>query len=95
MFEEMAKLHEMLTKANIPHTYEPHPYLSFNGEQIVLFADAEQNERLDDAVMFWGSHGFSEGLIETFCLSDCEGYETAEEVFKGWSKMYLEANGRV
>lgn len=92
MFEEMKKLDEMLTKANIPHTYGPHPYASFNGEQIVLFADVEQIERLDDAVMFWGSHGFSEGLMETFCLSDCAGYETAEEVFKGWQKMYLKAN---
>ena len=94
MFEEMKKLDEMLTKANIPHTYGPLPYTSSDGEQIILFADAKKIERLDDAIMFWGSHGFSEGLMETFCLGDCGGYETAVEVFKGWHKMYLKANMR-
>lgn len=95
MFEEMEKLHEMLTKANIPHTYGLHPNTSFNGEQIVIFADAAQNVYLDDAIMFWGSNGFSEGLMETFRLGDCEGYETAEKVFEGWHKMYLKANTKV
>ena len=87
-FEEIQKLHEKLTQANIPHTFKP----LWDGLQIRLYADEAMTNELDDCVMHSGSHGFSKGLLETCCLSDCEGYETAEQVFKGWLKMYQKAN---
>jgi hypothetical protein len=48
-------------------------------------------KELDDCVYHSGSHGWSEGLLETYCLGDCEGWETAEQVFEGWKKMYENA----
>ena len=91
MFTEIAKLHAMLTDANIPHTLQEFPIPFFNGFQILLYADEMKTVQLDDAVCHQGSHGFSLGLLETMRLSGCDGYETAEEVFNGWKKMYEKA----
>lgn len=88
MIDEIKKLHEMLTDADIPHTFGP----LYDGMQIRVYADAEMTNELDDCVIHSGSHGHQNGLLETFCLNGCEGWETAEDVFKGWTKMYNKAN---
>lgn len=86
-FTEIEKLHNMLCEAGIPHTYAD----LYDGKQIRIYEDEEMTFELDDCVLHGGSHGWSKGLLETFCLSDCEGWETAEQVFEGWKKMYDEA----
>lgn len=87
-FMEIQKLHDMLTEANIPHTFGP----CWDGLQIRVYADEEMTNELDDCILHSGSHGYSEGLLETYCLGDCDGWETAEDVFKGWQEMYRKAN---
>ena len=84
VFAEIKKLHEMLTEAHIPHTFAP----MFDGFQIRLFADHMKEKELDDCICHKGSHGFYPGLLETYVLNNCEGYETAEQVFEGWKQMY-------
>ncbi len=87
-FTEFEKLHSMLTKADIPHTFNT----LWDGLQIKIYADAKLTKELDDAVIHSGSHGVSSGLLETYCLSNCRGWETADEIFSGWLKMYHKAN---
>lgn len=87
-FTEIEKLHNLLVEARIPHTYED----IFDGRQIRIYADEEMTNELDDAVIHCYSYGHQKGLLETFALSDCEGWETAEQVFEGWLKMYQKAN---
>ena len=89
-FMEIQKLHEMLTEENIPHTYAP----IWDGMQIRVYADAEMTNELDDCVYHSGSHGYHLGLLETFALNACEGFETAEQVFEGWKKEYEKAQKR-
>lgn len=86
-FTEIEKLHFLLVEAGIPHIFAP----LWDGKQIRVYADSKFTHELDDAVIHSGSHGVTEGLLETFCLSDCEGWETAEQVFEGWKKMYEKA----
>ena len=87
-FMEIQKLHEMLTEENIPHIFRP----LYDGFQIRVYADEELANELDDCVLHSGSRGFHNGLLETFCLGNCEGWETAEQVFEGWKKMYEKEN---
>ena len=86
---EIGKLHKMLTEENIPHTLEP----CYDGWQIRIYADEEMTDEIDDCVCHGGSHGHAEGLLETYLLSDCDGWETAEQVFEGWKEMYQLAKG--
>lgn len=81
---EMEKLDRLLTAAGIPHTMEP----MWDGLQIRIYADEEMTNELDDAVCHSGSYGHYDGLLETNLLGDCSGWETAEDVFSGWLKMY-------
>lgn len=83
-FTEIKKLHDLLLEANIPHTFGP----LFDGYQIVLYADTEKIHDLDDAVIYGFSHGSADGLLETCGLNNCEGWETAKQVFAGWKKLY-------
>ena len=87
-FTEINKLHSLLTEANIPHTFAD----LFDGRQIRIYADEEMENELDDAIIRFGSHGHQDGLLETYVLSGCDGWETAEQVFEGWLKMYQQAN---
>ena len=86
-FNEIKKLAKMLVEANIPCDV----FEIYDGYQVVLYADKELKKRLDDAVCHGGSHGRELGLLETYTLNDCCGYETAEQVFEGWEKMYKKA----
>ena len=83
-FAEIEKLHSMLNEAGIPHTFTP----LFDGMQIRIYADSKLTDELDDAVIHSDSHGVKEGLLETYYLSDCVGWETAEQVFEGWKEKY-------
>ena len=87
-FTEINKLHSLLTEANIPHTFAD----LFDGKQIRIYADEEMENELDDCIIHLGSHGHQNGLLETYALSGCDGWETAEQVFEGWLKMYQQAN---
>lgn len=86
-FTEIYKLDTMLTKAGIPHTFRD----LFDGKQIRLYADGMMQDELDDAVIHFGSIGSREGLLESCCLGECSGRETADQIFKGWMEMYLKA----
>ena len=94
MFTEIKKLNEMLNEANIPHTFMEFPSLSVHGYQIRVYADAEMTRELDDAICHTFSNGFRQGLLETFVLNNCAGWETAEQVFEGWQEMYEKATIR-
>lgn len=83
-FSEIEKLHSMLHEAGIPHSFTP----LFDGMQIRIYADSKLTVELDDAVIHSGSHGVKAGLLETYHLSNCVGWETAEQVFEGWKEMY-------
>ena len=91
-FVEIKKLHKMLNKAGIPHTFGEFPMPFCEGYQIRVYADEEMTKELDDAICHTGSHGYSDGLLETYNLNACNGWETADEVFEGWKKMYERAN---
>ena len=88
--KEIRKLYIMLNEAHIPCTIEP----CWGGLQIRLYADEDKTKELDDCICHSGSHGYSQGLLETYVLNGCEGWETAEQVFKGWKKMYNKAKKR-
>lgn len=87
-FTEIEKLHDMLSNAGIPHIYAD----LYDGKQIRVYADEAMTKKLDDCIIHGGSHGVFMGLLETFALSDCDGFETAEQVFAGWQAMYNAAN---
>ena len=89
-FAEIEKLHSLLAEAGIPHIFAP----LRDGKQIRVYADSEFTRELDDVVIHSGSHGVQAGLLETCCLNDCDGWETAEQVFEGWKKMYEKATIR-
>lgn len=86
-FAEIKKLNKMLTVAGIPHTFAH----LFDGFQIRIYADEEMTNEIDDCVCHGGSHGYASGLLETYLLNGCDGWETAEQVFKGWKKWYEKA----
>lgn len=88
-FAEIKKLDRMLAEANIPHTFEPFPLAE--GYQIRVYANEAMTHELDDAICHTYSHGYVDGLLETFSLNKCEGWETAEQVFEGWKEMYEKA----
>ena len=86
-FVEIRKLNKMLNEADIPHTFAP----LFDGYQIRVYADEEMTKEIDDCVCHSGSHGYANGLLETYTLNECDGWETAEQVFEGWKEWYEEA----
>lgn len=89
--DEFIRLHEMLTKEGINHTFMilDEEYFGANALQIRIYRDSTLQEELDDVVFHKYSHGYSQGLLETYNLGSCVGYETAEEVFRGWMKKFF------
>ena len=89
-YTEILKLNEMLTKAEIPHSFDR----MFDGYQIVYFY---KGERIADVIEHFGSYGSEENLLEIMgCMTPEEeeqgrvlGFLTAEEVFKRFSKDFL------
>ena len=88
---EMNKLHEMLLKAGINHTFMAMDTSIFGTDalQIRIYRDNTFQEELDDVVFHRFSHGYAQGLLETYTLGECDGYETAEQVFKGWMEKFF------
>ncbi len=86
-FTEINKLSAMLTQAGIPHTFGD----CFDGKQIRMYADLTKKIELDDAIIHFGSHGVQKGLLESYNLGGCDGWETADEIFSGWVDMYRKA----
>ena len=92
---EMNKLHEMLLSAGIPHTFKSMSSLfGPDALQIRLYSDNTYTNELDDAIFHRGSHGYHCGLLETYSLGECAGFETAEEVFEGWKEIFDEFHKR-
>lgn len=81
-FTEMNKLYKMCKEAGMNIRMGG----VHDGRKIELF-DNMGNDLLDDAVIHGFSYGHEIGLLETYELNDCEGYETAELIFEGWKKM--------
>lgn len=88
---EMIKLNEMLFKANIHHTFMTMDRNIFGEDafQIRIYRDGTYKEELDDVVFHNFSHGHQLGLLETYNVGDCNGFETAEQVFEGWVKKFF------
>ena len=84
---EFEKLIDLLVEAGIPYTRES----LFDGVQVRIFADEEKTQEIDDAIIHRGSNGCKTGLLETRLLNDCEGFETAGQIFEGWLGMYEKA----
>ena len=89
--DEIIKLHEMLTDADISHTYMAMDENLYGADarQIRIYRDDTLTEELDDVIFHKYSHGYKQGLLETYLLNECEGFETAEQVFKGWKEKYF------
>lgn len=83
--EEILKLARLLMEVGAEFTLAP--TLFGDGYQVILY---RKGEKIDDAVWATYSHGYKSGLLETYRLSGCDGYETAQEVFDGWEKMMLD-----
>lgn len=81
-FIEIEKLHNLLTNAGIPHTYGK----CWDGRQIRIYADEDMTDELDDVVIHSGSHGHQNGLLETYHLNGCDGWETAPKSVQGLGK---------
>lgn len=60
-----------------------------DGRQVVLMSPDGEME-VDSCIIRRGSHGYAEGLLETHKLNSCNGYESAEYVFNGWTQMLNE-----
>lgn len=88
---EIAKLHEMLSKAGINHTFMKmnKKFFGKDAMQIRIYRDNTFKEELDDVVFHKYSHGYAQGLLETYGLGECDGFETAEQVFNGWMKKFF------
>ena len=88
---EMAKLHEMLLGAGINHTFMMMDKTFYGADalQIRIYRDATFQEELDDVVFHKGSFGYALGLLETYCLGECSGFETAEQVFEGGMEKFF------
>lgn len=91
--DEIMKLHEMLVQAGINHTFMPMPMELYGrgAFQICVYRDASFQEELDDAVYHDFSYGHKLGLLETYSLGGCNGFETATEIFEGWMEKYFSA----
>lgn len=81
-FTEIVRLAQMLDSNHIPYKL----CTLWDGLQIQIF-DAK-GDMLDDVVIHSYSHGAKSGLLETYKLRNCEGFETAERVFNGWNEMF-------
>lgn len=83
-YSEFLKLVGLVAMYEMPFSTEK----CWDGLQIKVYFDAEHLREFDDAIIHSGSHGSKQGLLETYNLNDCNGYETAVEVFKGWKEVY-------
>lgn len=73
-----------LTKYGIPYTSKYSK--RFHGWRLVAYY--KDNTEMDVAIIDPYSKGSHLGLLETRYLRNHRGFETAEQVFNGWKKMY-------
>lgn len=85
---EFSKLASMCIAANLKVSILPH----LNGLKLVLYDN--DGMFLDNAIICNGSCGYEKGLLETYNLNECDGYETAEEVFEGWWETYIDCGNK-
>lgn len=91
---EILKLHEMLTEANIPHSFDNNFFE--NGTEAYILIIKRDGVYLCDAIYYRGSYGYNSGLLEIMgglTLDEMKndsvlGYLTAEEVFKRFKYCY-------
>lgn len=88
---EINKLHEMLQEKGIAHSFMRMDQDTFGADalQIRIYRDSTFQKELDDVVFHKYSHGYAQGLLETYYLGGCDGFETAEQVFNGWMEKYF------
>ena len=79
-FKEFDKLVNLVEEAGWEHKIND----LHGGKQIKIYNDTEG--LVDDAVIHQFSNGRQGGLLETYILGECRGWETAEEVFEGWKE---------
>lgn len=92
-YNEIVKLHNLLEKEGIPHTFEKH----FDGWQ-VCYPFQNLKNRICDAVEFSSSYGNEYDLLELMGLLTPEekiydevvGHLTAEEIFNRIKKHWKE-----
>ena len=80
--DEIYKLKKLLEGAGVPHDIKDID----GGKKISIYS--KRGKLLDDAILTNHSNGREKGLLETYELGDCGGYETADEVFNGWTRRY-------
>lgn len=76
-YKEIGRLHEMLTEAGIPHSYEK----DMDGWQ-VCYPEEDVKRRVVDAIEKRGSYGSDDDLLEIMGLLTEE--EESEDSVKGW-----------
>ncbi len=84
-FTEIRKLHDLLTAADIPHTFEP-----LNGGWHLSYFDPDSGDRVCSAITHKFSYGQYLGLVEIMGLLTPEesendsvvGYLTGNDVFR-------------
>lgn len=82
------ELAEMLKNADIPYEMSYNPFTNSN----ILCYPSKRN-RTADAIYFYGSYGYEEGLLEVGGRiveidDDAEGYVPAEEAFQRIKKIW-------
>lgn len=77
---EIEKLYNLCMEAGMNVSIQD----MWGGKQVRFYDNL--GNLLDDAICHGCSHGHEQGLLETFSLNDCDGYETAEQVFEGWKE---------
>lgn len=90
-FTEFNKLVQMVEEIGIPHTVCE----MFGGKQIKIYADDLKTQLLDDAIIHNGSYGREKGLLESYNAGNCQGYETADEIFTQWKRMFKRQSQKV
>lgn len=96
---EILKLDEMLTEANIPHSFDNDFFE--NGTEAYILIIKRDGVYLCDAIYHCGSYGYNSGLLEIMgglTIDEMRndsvlGYLTAEEVFKRFKYCYENNTG--
>lgn len=84
--DELVKLIALLNDAKVPFKIES----LWGGWKVSIYSDEEFKCQLDDCIFHQYSIGYEEGLLESYALIECGGYETANQIFTGWMKKYFQ-----
>lgn len=90
-FTEFNKLVQMVEEVGIPHTVIG----VLGGKQIKIYADNQKTQFLDDAIINNASYGREHGLLESFVAGNCQGNETADEIFIKWKRMFKKQSQKI